>query len=147
MLTKKSVRLEDALPTGTDLEKSRSVKSSQAREKIILAPGLCQVGRNSSPVVCKEVRTQIKNRFVGLSRNELQEAKLRLLNEQANYRTDSKRARQKLEAARSNLGAVGHELEQLQEAISLERVLPFRKPALEVPGTETQKAKVERKLG
>jgi hypothetical protein len=147
MLTKKSVPSEPALSSGTGADKPRSVKSPPAGEKIILAPMLCQLdGRNSSPVVLKEVDHN-KNKYVGLSRISLQEAELRLLNEQANYRTDSKRAREKLATARSNLAAVGHELEQLQTAKNLAAVLPFQKPVLELPGTEVRKAKAGRKLG
>jgi hypothetical protein len=54
------------------------------------------------------------------------------LGELANYRLDSKRARQRLEAARSALAETRFELARVEEALRLEEVIEFPAPSITI---------------
>jgi hypothetical protein len=94
----------------------------------------------------------MENKYLGLDKHNLKDDQLRLLNELANYRTDSKRARQRLASARSALAEVRFEMEMLEEAMRLATVLQFPSPSLEVrsdlpveaPGEAAQPLKTRR---
>ena len=70
------------------------------------------------------------NKEAGESRQDLQDIELRLLNELANLKLDAKRARQRLESARSYMAEVKCDLGQLEEALTLEAVVQFPTPSI-----------------
>ena len=109
----------------------------KAAERVETSP----VWKKSSPVVC----TGVDNKYVGKSKRDLHDIQLRLLNEIANYRLDSKRARQRLESARSCLASVRHDLALLEQAMRLETVVQFPAPYMDVePVLEVGKADKEK---
>ncbi len=73
----------------------------------------------------------MQNRYAALSKQNLKDVELRLLNELANYRLDSKRARQRLSDARSAIAETRFELKMVEEALRLAEVIPF--PSLSLP--------------
>jgi hypothetical protein len=72
------------------------------------------------------------NPFKGKSKRDLMDIQLRLLNETANLRADSRSLRWRLESTRSALAAVSFQMEQLKEALTLETVISFPTPAIDV---------------
>jgi hypothetical protein len=87
------------------------------------------------------------NKYVGLSKRDLKDIQLRLFGELSNLRTDSKRARQKLEATRSYMAEVKFDLGLVQEAMRLEAVVQFPGPVLEVePVLEVAPMEEKRKI-
>jgi hypothetical protein len=69
------------------------------------------------------------NKEAGESRQDLQDIELRLLNETANLKLDSKRARQRLESARSCMAKVKFDLAQVEEALRLDAAAQFPAPS------------------
>jgi hypothetical protein len=74
----------------------------------------------------------MENRFIGLSKRDLKDVQLRLFSELSNYRTDAKRARQRLETARSCMQEVKFQMKQLQEAMRRESIIQFPAPMIDV---------------
>ena len=74
------------------------------------------------PVVYSEVKA---NEFVGMSKRNLKDIELRLLGEVSCLRTESKRLRQRLATARSQLAEARFRLSQVEEALRLESVVEF----------------------
>ncbi len=85
----------------------------------------------------------MENKYAGLSKHDLKDVQLRLLNELANYRTDSKRARQRLAATRSALAETRFELAMVEEALRLECVIPFPTQISEVLPEQEQGEQVQ----
>jgi hypothetical protein len=70
----------------------------------------------------------MENPYVGLPKRDLQSVELRLLNELSNLRVDSRRAKQKLELTRSCMAKVKFELDQLDRAVQLSKIVQFPSP-------------------
>ena len=91
------------IPTGSTILNNRST--------------LCSLtGKKSARFVCIAVKPPNANEYIGKSKMDLQDIELRLLGEIANLKTDSRRARQKLESTRSCLAAAKYDLEQVEAA-------------------------------
>jgi hypothetical protein len=79
------------------------------------------------------------NKFLGLSRHNLQEAKLRVLSEIANFRADNRdfkrqiaRLQDRISTTRSCMAEKDYELAQLEAALLDEKVVVFPGRAVEV---------------
>jgi len=68
-------------------------------------------------------------KYAGKSKRDLQDRELRLLNQMANLKLDSKRARQRLESAGS-VWRLKYELSQVEEALLLEEIIQFPAPLI-----------------
>jgi hypothetical protein len=73
----------------------------------------------------------MENKYAGLGKCNLKDIQLRLLNELANYKLDSKRAGQRLSSARSGIAEAVFELRMVEEALRLEQIIQFPAPILE----------------
>ena len=73
------------------------------------------------------------NKYAAKSKRDLQDIEVRLLNELANLKLDAKRARQRLESARSCMAEVKYDMGQVEEeALRLEAMVQFPAPSITV---------------
>lgn len=77
------------------------------------------------------------NPFLGLPKSDLKGALLNRLSLLANLRTESKRCRQRLASARSEMHQIQYELAQIQYSLDTDKIAQFPKPKpVEEPETE-----------